>query len=143
MTFTRIAAPTERATTGTAGRATNIALRAAIALTLAASGIDHAYLYLDGYRSIPTVGFGFLVQASVFCAIALLVAVGGPDWLVWAGGLLAAGALGAFVMSRTVGLFGFVEKGWEPAPHPAISLATEAATVVLCLAWVWRRRKTF
>ncbi|WP_231639494.1 hypothetical protein [Mycobacterium sp. Marseille-P9652] len=119
---------------------TNMALRAGLAITLAASGVDHAYLYLDGYRNVPVVGFGFLAQASVFCALALLIAVGGPDWLVWAAGLLAAGALGAFVLSRTVGLFGFVEHGWEPAPHPAISVLTEAATVALCLAWVFRHR---
>jgi hypothetical protein len=120
---------------------TNMVLRAGLAVTLAASGIDHAYLYSDGYRSISVVGFGFLAQASVFCAIALLIAVGGPEWLVWAAGVMALGALGAFVMSRTVGLFGFVEQGWEPAPHPAISVVTEAATVALCVAWVVRRRK--
>jgi len=120
---------------------TNVALRAALAVTLAASGVDHAYLYLDGYRGVPVVGFGFLAQASVFCAIAVLIALGGPDWLVWAAGALAVGALGAFVLSRTVGLFGFVEQGWEPAPHPAVSIATEVATVALCVGWVLSRRK--
>jgi hypothetical protein len=120
---------------------TNMALRAALVATLAASGVDHAYLYVDGYRSIPVVGFGFLAQASVFCAVALLIAVGGPDWLVWAAGVLAVGALGAFALSRTVGLFGFVERGWEPSPHPAISIATEVATAVLCVGWVLSRRK--
>ncbi|MGE2814025.1 hypothetical protein ACQI5H_02590 [Mycobacterium heidelbergense] len=120
---------------------TNMVLRAGLALTLTASGIDHAYLYSDGYRSISVVGFGFLAQASVFCAIALLIAVGGPDWLVWLAGMLAAGALGAFVLSRTVGLFGFVERGWQPAPHPAISVATEVGTVVLFVGWLLSRRK--
>ncbi len=143
MTFTRTGTKTFSgvATGVTTKRAANIALRAALAITLAASGVDHAYLYVDGYRSIPVVGFGFLVQASVFCALALLIAVGGPDWLVWAAGILALGALGAFALSRTIGLFGFLERGWEPAPHPAISVATEAATVVLCLVWVFGRRK--
>ena len=143
--MTGMTAGTKTATGATTGettkRATGIALRAGLAIALAASGVDHAYLYVDGYRSVPVVGFGFLAQASVFCALALLIAVGGPDWLVWAAGVLALGALGAFALSRTVGLFGFVEQGWEPAPHPAISVATEAVTVALCLAWVLRRRK--
>lgn len=119
----------------------DIALRAGLATTLVVSGVDHAYLYIDGYRNIDVVGFGFLAQASVFCAIAVLILAGGPDWLIWAAGLFSLGALGAFALSRTVGLFGFVEEGWEPAPHPAISVAAQVGTVALYLVWVTRRRK--
>ena len=48
---------------------------------LAVSGVIHAYLYIHGYRDIPTVGPAFLVQASVFCALAVLILAGGPGWL--------------------------------------------------------------
>ncbi|WP_322857874.1 hypothetical protein [Mycobacterium shigaense] len=119
----------------------DIALRAGLVATLATSGVDHAYLYLDGYRNIPVVGFGFLAQASVFCAIAVLIGLGGPDWLVWLAGALSLGTLGAFALSRTVGLFGFVEQGWEPAPHPALSVAAQVGTGVLSLLWVADRRE--
>ncbi|OOK75480.1 hypothetical protein BZL30_3347 [Mycobacterium kansasii] len=83
--------------------------RLVIAAAMVVSGGVHAYLYLHGYGHIPTVGTGFLVQASVFCAVGVLLAVGAPRWFGWASGLLSAGALAAFGLSRTVGLFGFVE----------------------------------
>jgi hypothetical protein len=37
----------------------------------------------------------------------------------------------AFVLSRTVGLFGFTEHGWEPAPHAALTVVAEAMCVLL------------
>jgi len=41
---------------------------------------------------------------------------------------VAGGALLAFVSSRTVGLFGFSERGWAPSPHAAISVGAEVLT---------------
>ncbi|RIR16542.1 hypothetical protein D2E41_26640 [Mycobacteroides abscessus] len=107
------------------------------------SGVLHAYLYLHGYRHIPTVGTGFLVQASVFCSVGVLLAVGAPRWFGWASGLLSAGALAAFGLSRTVGLAGFIEKGWEPAPYALVSAIVEAVAVLAVAAWLtqlWRQR---
>ena len=91
-------------------------LRVGIGATLAVSGVIHAYLYVHGYRYIPTIGPAFLLQASVFCALAVLILAGGPDWLRWAGGVASVAALVAFALSRTVGLFGFTERGWQPSP---------------------------
>jgi hypothetical protein len=34
-------------------------------------------------------------------------------------------------MSRTVGLSGFSERGWEPAPYAAVSVTAEVITLVL------------
>ena len=110
--------------------------RLVIAAAMLASGALHAYLYLHGYRHIPMVGTGFLVQASVFCAVGVLLAVGAPRWFGWASGLLSAGALAAFGLSRTVGLFGFVETGWEPAPYALISVIVEAVAVLAVAAWL-------
>ena len=110
--------------------------RLVIAAAMVVSGGVHAYLYLHGYGHIPTVGTGFLVQASVFCAVGVLLAVGAPRWFGWASGLLSAGALAAFGLSRTVGLFGFVETGWEPAPYALISVIVEAVAVLADAAWL-------
>jgi hypothetical protein len=110
--------------------------RLVIAAAMVVSGGVHAYLYLHGYGHIPTVGTGFLVQASVFCAVGVLLAVGAPRWFGWASGLLSAGALAAFGLSRTVGLFGFVETGWEPAPYALISVIVEAVAVLAVAAWL-------
>lgn len=117
-------------------RLTEIALRLGIAAALAVSGVSHAYLYIHGYGHIPNIGTAFLVQASVSCAIAVLLATGGPAWLGWAAAALAAGSLAAFTLSRTVGVLGFSERGWQPAPHAAISLAAEVLTVVLWAGWL-------
>jgi hypothetical protein len=116
-------------------------IRIALALAVAVSGTSHAYLYVHGYQHIPTVGAAFLVQAGVSFALAVLILIGGPWWLQWAAAALAVGALAAFALSRTVGLFGFAESGWQPAPHAAISVVAEALTVGLWAVYVIGRRR--
>jgi hypothetical protein len=118
-------------------------LRICLALSLAVSAAVHAYLYIHGYQHIPMIGTAFLIQASVCFALALLVVVGGPSWLSWVGAAMAGGSLMAFALSRTIGLFGFFERGWNPSPHAAISMAAEVLTM---LVWAgalvrWRRPK--
>ncbi|WP_409347563.1 hypothetical protein [Mycobacterium montefiorense] len=95
------------------------------------SAESHAYLYVHGYRHIPMIGMGFLVQASVSFAVAVLIALGGPWWLRWAAAAVAGGSLVAFAASRTAGLFGFTEHGWDPTPYATISVGAEVLTVLL------------
>ena len=76
---------------------------------LIASGAIHLDLYLTGYRTIPTIGWMFLLQ--VIAAFALgLAAAGLRNWLVAAA---AAGfclaTLGGYLLSVWIGLFGFKE----------------------------------
>jgi hypothetical protein len=111
--------------------AQKVALRVAIAASLAVSGVVHAYLYVDGYRDIPNVGPGFLWQGSLFCALAVLILVGGPAWLYLVAAVGAAGSLVAFALSRTVGLFGFIENGWQPSPYTWLAVCAEALTILL------------
>jgi hypothetical protein len=118
----------------------NLTLRIAIGASLAASGVIHAYLYIHGYRDIPTVGPAFLLQGSVFCALAVLVVGGGPAWLQLVAAIGALGSLVAFVLSRTVGLFGFSEIGWQPAPYAVITVAAEVLTLLLVGTTALRRR---
>jgi hypothetical protein len=115
-------------------------MRLVLSVALAVSGVIHAYLYVHGYRHIPTVGPAFLWQASVFCALAVLIVVGGPSWLRWAGAAGAIGSLVAFALSRTDNLFGFTEHGWQPSPYAVISVLAEALTVVLVGATALPRR---
>jgi hypothetical protein len=117
-----------------------VAFRLGISASLAVSGVIHAYLYVNGYRDIPTIGPAFLAQAIVFCVLALLILAGGPDWLRWVAGVLSAGALIAFALSRTVGLFGFTELGWNPSPQAAVSVIVEVLTVVFVAASVLSSR---
>jgi hypothetical protein len=108
-------------------------LRLGLGASLAVSAYSHAYLYIHGYQHIPMIGTAFLIQASVSFSLALLIVAGGPWWLQWAAAGVAGGSLVAFVLSRTVGLFGFSERGWDPSPYAAISVAAEVLTVLL---WV-------
>jgi hypothetical protein len=110
---------------------TDIMLRIGFAASLAVSAASHAYLYVHGYQYIPTIGTAFLIQASVSFALALLILLGGPWWLRWAAAAVGGGSLVAFTLSRTVGLFGFSERGWEPSPHAAITVCAELLTVAL------------
>ena len=118
-------------------------LRVGLGLSLAISGASHAYLYIRGYQHIPMIGTAFLIQASVSFALAVLVIIGGPAWLQWVAAALAGGSLVAFFLSRTVGLFGFSERGWDPSPHGVISVTAEVVTVLLWAAGLvgWRRPK--
>jgi hypothetical protein len=112
-------------------------LRLGLAASLAVSAFSHAYLYIHGYQHIPTIGAAFLFQASTALSLAVLIVAGGPSWLEWGAGAMGSAALVAFVLSRTVGLFGFVERGWDPAPHAALTVVAEALCVLLWAgAWV-------
>jgi hypothetical protein len=114
--------------------------RMVIAASLLITGVSHAYLYAHGYGHIPVIGPSFLLQASVAFAVAALVLLGGPEWLTVAAGLLALGALVAFGLSRTVGIAGFVEVGWAPAPHALLSVLAEVTTVLACGGWWFSQR---
>ena len=55
--------------------------------------------------------------------------------------MLAGGSLVAFALSRTVGLFGFSEQGWQPSPHAAIDVVAELLTVALWAAYLIEGRR--
>jgi hypothetical protein len=115
--------------------------RIALAVAVAVSGVSHMYLYVRGYQHIPMIGDAFLAQASISFALALLILIGGPPWLQWAAAALSGGALAAFVLSRTAGLLGFSERGWQPYPHAAISVVAELLVVGLWAAYVLGGRR--
>ncbi|WP_328350997.1 hypothetical protein OG976_16980 [Mycobacterium sp. NBC_00419] len=112
-----------------------------LAITLLVSAATHGHLYLHGYRHLPAVGVGFLVLTSAFVSLAVLIALGGPRWLHAAAVAGSLAAAIAFVLSRTVGLFGFVEYGWQPAPYAAISVGAEVLAVVLGVLALGSRRQ--
>jgi hypothetical protein len=111
-----------------------IANRIGLTACLAVSGYLHADLYANGYRAIPYIGPSFLWQASASFAVALLVLVANPVVLRFAAAALSAGALGAYALSRTTGLFGFTERGWQPAPQALIAVLAEVSALVLLAA---------
>lgn len=109
----------------------SIVLRLGFAVSLLGAAESHAYLYVHAYQHIPIIGMGFLIRASISFAAGVLILLGGPWWLRWAAAAIAGGSLVAIAASRTTGLFGFTEHGWDPSPYAAISVAAEALTVLL------------
>ena len=112
-----------------------LAIRLAVAATVAVSGYVHAKLYVDGYRFISPVGPMFLLQAAVSFALATLLVFAAPLLVRVAAAGTALGALGGFVLSRTVGIGGFTERGFQPHPEALLSVLSEVATLGLLAAW--------
>ena len=113
-----------------------IGVRVLTAVATAVTGYVHADLYLNGgYRVIPTIGPSFLVLSSSAFAVAALLLIGSSPVLRLGAAGIAAGALGGFVLSRTVGVFGFTERGLQPAPQSLISLISELGALALLLSW--------
>jgi hypothetical protein len=108
-----------------------LALRLAVALCLATAGFVHAQLYVRGYRAIPYVGSSFRWDAAASFALAILLLVGYPLILRLAAIALCFGGLGGFILSRTTGLFGFVERGLQPAPQAVISILVWVVALAL------------
>src|SRR5713226_9581523 len=82
---------------------------------LVASGAIHLDLYLTGYRTIPTIGWLFLLQviAAFALGLAVLVIPGRlviPSRLAAAAGAgFALSTLGGYLLTVWIGLFGFKE----------------------------------
>jgi len=138
-------------------------LRVTGAGLLAATAAIHLDLYLTGYRSIPTIGWLFLLQVITGFALALavlivpLVPLKRPSADAVDAGVAAAAAgfalatLGGYLLSLWVGLFGFKEVRTTAGTVAGIleiaafaALATLAALLavgVLPTPWVERLRK--
>jgi predicted lipoprotein with Yx(FWY)xxD motif len=92
-----------------AGSWFEVRLRAAGALLLAGSAGIHLYLYLTGYRSIPTIGWLFLVQLVVGFLLAVAVLVTRSRLTAAASAAFALSTLSAYLLAVWIGLFGFRE----------------------------------
>jgi predicted lipoprotein with Yx(FWY)xxD motif len=85
-------------------------VRLAGALLLVASGIEHLELDLaGGYGRIPTIGTLFLLQAATAFALAILVTATARPLASLGGALFALATLGGYLLSLSLGLFGFHE----------------------------------
>ena len=84
-------------------------LRVAGALLLVVSACIHLGLYLTGYRSIPTIGWLFLVQFLVAFILAIGALVTHSRLAAVAGAAFALSTLGCYLLAVWIGLFGFKE----------------------------------
>src|SRR5258706_2213765 len=91
------------------GRAWQLALRLAGAGLLIATGAIHLDLYLTGYRTIPTIGWLFLLQVIAAFVLGAAVGVLGTRLVAAAGAGFVLSTLGGYLLSVWIGLFGFPE----------------------------------
>ena len=89
--------------------APRLGLRVAGGALLAATAGIHLDLYLTGYRSVPTIGWLFLLQVVAAFGLALAVLVSGSQLAAAAGAGFALATLGGYLLSVWIGLFGFKE----------------------------------
>src|SRR6201986_5029130 len=84
-------------------------LRVAGAVLLVVSAGIHLDLYLTGYRSIPTIGWLFLVQFLVAFVLAIGALVTHSRLVAGAGAAFALSTLGCYLLAVWIGLFGYKE----------------------------------
>jgi predicted lipoprotein with Yx(FWY)xxD motif len=114
---------------------------------LIATGAIHLDLYLTGYRTIPTIGWLFLLQVIAAFGIGLAVLVI-PGRLVIpsrlaaaAGALFALSTLGGYLLSVWIGLFGFKEVSTTAGiVAGAVEVAAFVVLAALALAPGWAAR---
>ena len=83
--------------------------RVAGAGLLAATGAIHLDLYLTVYRSIPVIGWLFLLQVIAAFGLAAVVLTSGSRLAAAAGAGFVVSTLGGYLLSLWTGLFGFKE----------------------------------
>ena len=86
-----------------------LALRAAGTGLLIATGAIHLDLYLTGYRTIPAIGWLFLLQVIAAFGLGLAVGLLGSRAAAVLGALFGLATLGGYLLSIWFGLFGFRE----------------------------------
>jgi predicted lipoprotein with Yx(FWY)xxD motif len=94
---------------GPRGGVVTAGLRVTGAGLLIAVAAIHLDLYVTGYRSIPVIGWLFLLQVIVAFALGLVVLATGSRLAAAAGAVFALSTLGGYLLSVWIGLFGFKE----------------------------------
>ena len=116
-----------------------LGLRLAGASLLAATGAIHLDLYLTGYRTIPTIGWLFLLQVIAAFGLAAAVLASGSSLAAAAGAGFALSTLGGYLLSVWIGLFGFKEiRTAAGLAAGIIEVAAFAALAAFALAAVAR-----
>jgi hypothetical protein len=106
--------------------------RLVAAVLILAGGAVHLQLWRGGYRGIPRIGPWFMANVIISVLLAVALLVRDDARVALAGVAFSLASLGALVMSRTVGIFGFTEKTWTASVVRATG-AEVGAILVLAL----------
>src|SRR5580693_10283062 len=86
-----------------------LAMRVIGAGLLFATGAIHLDLYLTGYRTIPTIGWLFLLQVIAAFGLGATILVSSSRLAAAMGAGFALATLGGYLLSLRISLFGFRE----------------------------------
>jgi predicted lipoprotein with Yx(FWY)xxD motif len=109
-------------------------LRVAGAVLLVVSASIHLDLYLTGYRSIPTIGWLFLVQFLVAFILAIGALVTHSRLVAVAGAAFALSTLGCYLLAVWIGLFGYKEIRTRAGIAAGLIEVAAFATLALAVA---------
>jgi predicted lipoprotein with Yx(FWY)xxD motif len=109
-------------------------LRVAGALLLVVSAGIHLDLYLTGYRSIPTIGWLFLLQFLVAFVLAIGALVTHSRLVAVAGAAFALSTLGCYLLAVWIGLFGYKEIRTRAGIAAGLIEVAAFATLALAVA---------
>lgn len=121
-------------------RLPRLVLRGIAAVLLAAQGVVHLWLWLDGFAGIPVIGPMFLAGAVAALVLAVTVLFTDHALVLGAAVLLSLGQVAAFAASSTVGLFGFETQWVWTGPEGAALLSELLAAIALIALARWRYR---
>lgn len=88
-----------------------------------ASGVIHLHLWAAGYRHVPTIGPLFLFQGVSGVVLGVVAALSRRILIALAGAGFMLATIGGFVLSASVGFFGFHDS--MAAPWAMVSLIVE------------------
>ena len=111
-------------------------------MLLAVSAGIHLDLYLTGYRSIPTIGWLFLVQFIGGLTLAIAVLVTHSRLAVAASAAFALSTLSAYLLAVWIGLFGFKEVRTRAGIAAGLIEVAAFATLALAAAAAGPARET-
>ena len=117
-------------------------LRVAGAMLLSVSAGIHLDLYLTGYRTIPTIGWLFLLQFIGGFTLAIAVLVTHSRLAVAASAAFALSTLSAYLLAVWIGLFGFKEVRTRAGIAAGLIEVAAFATLALAAAAAGPARET-
>ena len=125
------------ATDGNGGTAARVGLRVLGAGLLATNAGIHAYLWHNGYRTIPTIGQLFLLDVIGASVLVIAVLVSPRRLLALsaaAGALLELGTAAGLVLATRHSLFGFMESSRATLYYQSLVTELAGAVVLAILA---------
>ncbi len=108
---------------------------------LVTSGLIHLHLWDIAYRHVKTLDVLFLVQTAA-CLLAALILLVTRRLLVTLGALaLMAGTIVAFLLARSVGIFGFKLTFTTAEAYTVLVVEASAIVVLALTAWLQLNRR--